>query len=44
LLEVHRGLVEAIDGGEGPELDAAIQAHQPTADQARVMMEAAARR
>ena len=33
LLEVHQRLVDAIDGGEGAELDAAIQAHQPTAHQ-----------
>jgi DNA-binding FadR family transcriptional regulator len=31
MVEVHRHLVEAIDGGEGPQLDAAIEAHQPTA-------------
>lgn len=30
LLDVHRGLVDAIDGGEGPLLDAAIRAHRPT--------------
>jgi GntR family transcriptional regulator, transcriptional repressor for pyruvate dehydrogenase complex len=29
LFEVHRDLIDAIDGGEGPELDAAIRAHQP---------------
>jgi DNA-binding FadR family transcriptional regulator len=34
LLEVHRDLVDAIDAGEGPALDAAIQAHKPTAYQA----------
>ena len=34
LLEVHRDLVYAIDVGEGPELDAAIRAHKPTAHQA----------
>ena len=34
LLEVHRDLVDAIDAGEGPELDAAIRAHKPTAHQA----------
>lgn len=43
LFEVHRDLIAAIDGGEGPELDAAIQAHQPTAHQARLMMGPAAR-
>jgi DNA-binding FadR family transcriptional regulator len=31
MVEVHRNLVEAIDSGEGPQLDAAIAAHQPTA-------------
>ena len=30
LLET-RGLVAAIDAGEGPQLDAAIEAHQPSA-------------
>ena len=34
LLEVHRDLVYAIDVGEGPELDAAIREHKPTAHQA----------
>jgi len=34
LLEVHRDLVDAIDVGEGPELDAAIREHKPTAHQA----------
>jgi DNA-binding FadR family transcriptional regulator len=29
-LKVHRDLVEAIDGGEGPKLDAAVEAHKPT--------------
>ncbi|HTP20230.1 MAG TPA: FCD domain-containing protein [Solirubrobacteraceae bacterium] len=29
MIAVHRDLVEAIDAGEGPQLDAAIQAHQP---------------
>jgi DNA-binding FadR family transcriptional regulator len=36
MVAVHRDLVRAIDGGEGPELDAAIQAHAPTADQDRL--------
>src|SRR6185437_5619561 len=31
MAEVHRNLVKAIDTGEGPELDAAIEAHAPTA-------------
>jgi DNA-binding FadR family transcriptional regulator len=30
MLEVHRDLIAAIDEGEGPQLDAAIEAHQPT--------------
>lgn len=38
LLEVHRDLIDAIDRGEGPELDAAIRAHQPTTDQVRLML------
>lgn len=29
LLVVHRDLVDAIDGGEGPRLDAAVAAHEP---------------
>jgi DNA-binding FadR family transcriptional regulator len=29
MIAVHRDLVEAIDAGEGPQLDAAIEAHQP---------------
>jgi DNA-binding FadR family transcriptional regulator len=43
LVAVHRDLVAAIDAGEGPWLDAAIEAHKPTADQARGMMRAVAR-
>jgi DNA-binding FadR family transcriptional regulator len=35
MVAVHRDLVTAIDGGEGPTLDAAIEAHAPTADQHR---------
>ena len=35
MVAVHRNLVEAIDGGEGPELDAAIEAHAPTAGHGR---------
>jgi DNA-binding FadR family transcriptional regulator len=31
LMTVHRDLVDAIDAGEGPALDAAIAAHKPTA-------------
>ena len=29
MVAVHRDLVEAIDVGEGPQLDAAIEAHRP---------------
>jgi DNA-binding FadR family transcriptional regulator len=29
-LKVHRDLVDAIDGGETPELEAAVEAHKPT--------------
>jgi hypothetical protein len=36
MVAVHRNLVKAIDSGEGPELDAAIEAHSPTADQDRL--------
>jgi len=32
MVAVHRDLVKAIDAGEGPLLDAAIEAHKPTAD------------
>jgi DNA-binding FadR family transcriptional regulator len=35
LLEVHRRLVDAIERGEGPELDAALFAHAPTGVRAR---------
>lgn len=30
MVDLHRNLVKAIDAGEGPELDAAIEAHRPT--------------
>jgi hypothetical protein len=30
MMDVHRNLVDAIDAGEGPELEAAVAAHQPT--------------
>jgi DNA-binding FadR family transcriptional regulator len=30
MVAVHRDLVDAIDAGEGPELEAAIEAHEPT--------------
>ncbi len=36
MVRVHRDLVEAIDRGEGPELDAALEGHQPTSDQDRL--------
>jgi DNA-binding FadR family transcriptional regulator len=32
MVAVHRDLINAIDAGEGPHLDAAIEAHKPTAD------------
>jgi DNA-binding FadR family transcriptional regulator len=32
MVAVHRDLVKAIDAGEGPQLDAAIEAHRPTLD------------
>jgi len=35
MVEVHRDLIDAIDGGEGPRLDAAIEAHQPPAARRR---------
>ena len=35
MVAVHRDLVSAIDAGEGPQLDAAIAAHQPTTNRAR---------
>jgi DNA-binding FadR family transcriptional regulator len=36
VVAIHRDLVKAIDGGEGPELDAAIDAHQPTSHRTRL--------
>jgi DNA-binding FadR family transcriptional regulator len=36
MVDVHRNLVKAIDAGEGSDLDAAIRAHQPTSDPARL--------
>ncbi len=36
MVGVHRDLVNAIAGGEGPELDAAIEAHAPTAGRDRL--------
>jgi len=44
MVAVHRNLVKAIDSGEGPELDAAIQAHQPTTGPARLSVKRAPRR
>jgi GntR family transcriptional regulator, transcriptional repressor for pyruvate dehydrogenase complex len=45
MVEVHRDLVKAIDGGEGPELDAAIEAHAPTTgDPKRLSIRPLARR
>jgi hypothetical protein len=44
MVAVHRDLVKAIDGGEGPELDAAIEAHAPTADRDRLSIRSLARR
>ena len=43
MVAVHRDLVNAIDAGEGPHLDAAIEAHVPTTDRARVSVKRAAR-
>lgn len=34
MVAIHRDLVKAIDAGEGSQLDAAIEAHQPTTDTA----------
>src|SRR6185437_4417648 len=36
MVAVHRDLVQAIDVGEGPELEAAIEAHAPTAGRDRL--------
>src|SRR5581483_9765396 len=35
MVAMHRDLVKAIYSGEGPELDAAIEAHAPTTNQGR---------
>jgi|HubBroStandDraft_6_1064221.scaffolds.fasta_scaffold231077_2 GntR family transcriptional repressor for pyruvate dehydrogenase complex len=35
MVAVHRDLVKAIDAGEGPHLDAAIEAHHPTTQRTR---------
>jgi DNA-binding FadR family transcriptional regulator len=44
IVAVHRDLVRAIDAGEGPELDAAIEAHAPTAGRDRRTVRTLARR
>jgi DNA-binding FadR family transcriptional regulator len=41
MVGVHRDLVKAIDAGEGPHLDAAIKAHQPTTDQTGLLISVA---
>jgi GntR family transcriptional regulator, transcriptional repressor for pyruvate dehydrogenase complex len=43
MVAVHRDLVKAIDAGEGPHLDAAIEAHYPTTHRARPPVTRAAR-
>ena len=43
LVAVHRELVEAIDAGEGPRLDAAIDAHLPTTHRERMSVRRVAR-
>jgi DNA-binding FadR family transcriptional regulator len=43
LVAVHRDLVKAIDAGEGPELDAAIEAHMPTTHRGRMSVKRVAR-
>jgi DNA-binding FadR family transcriptional regulator len=44
MVAVHRDLVRAIDAGEGPELDAAIAAHKPTAGETRLTIRSMPRR
>jgi len=44
MVEVHRDLVTAIDRGEGPALDAAIEAHQPTGAPDRLSIRRVGRR
>jgi GntR family transcriptional regulator, transcriptional repressor for pyruvate dehydrogenase complex len=44
MVTVHRDLVQAIDAGDGPQLDAAVAAHQPTADSARLSISRIGRR
>jgi DNA-binding FadR family transcriptional regulator len=43
LVAVHRELVEAIDAGESPRLDAAIDAHEPTTHRERMSVRRVAR-
>ena len=43
MVAVHRNLVSAIDAGEGPQLDAAIQAHQPTTNRPRLSIKGSPR-
>lgn len=43
MVAVHRNLVKAIDAGEGPHLDAAIEAHHPTTERSRVSVRRPAR-
>jgi DNA-binding FadR family transcriptional regulator len=43
MVTLHRDLVKAIDRGEGPELEAAIEAHAPTADHDRLSVRRVAR-
>jgi DNA-binding FadR family transcriptional regulator len=44
VVAVHRELIRAIDGGEGPELDAAIRAHKPTTDHKRLSIKSVPQR
>jgi DNA-binding FadR family transcriptional regulator len=44
MVAVHRDLIRAIDDGEGPGLDAAIEAHQPTSDRTRLSIRSIRRR
>lgn len=44
MVAVHRDLVKAIDAGEGPQLDSAIKAHNPTSDRSRLSIKSVPRR
>ena len=44
MVAVHRDLVKAIDAGEGPQLDAAVRAHDPTRGSSRLSVRRARRR